>query len=83
MRYLVTVMMATESTTHSSGFASRGAVTLGDVRATFSSTRRTFSTVRRPRGMEDQAGNQADFVTLVSLVSNIYHDFGHDLIPVQ
>jgi serine/threonine protein kinase len=80
--------MSTSSTSQSASRSrgTQGTVNLREVRHAISGTRSTFTRVRTRRNdhpTAEQTGSQADFVTLVSLVCNIYQNSEHDLIPVQ
>jgi serine/threonine protein kinase len=78
--------MATKSTSRSTTSAFQGAVNLGDLRYSIASTRSTFTRLRTRRGIRkepDKAGTQADFITLVSLICNLYREYENDLIPIQ
>ncbi|KAK8093790.1 ankyrin [Apiospora hydei] len=65
---------------------SQGTTDLSDVRFSFLNSRRTFTNVRTRAGShrdEGHVGQQADFITLVSLICNIYREFGNDLVPLK
>lgn len=60
-------------------------VNLSDIGYSVSRTRATLSRLRPSCYPEDeaQAGPQADFITLVSLICTIYHDRENSLLPIQ
>ncbi|KAK8134685.1 hypothetical protein PG984_006697 [Apiospora sp. TS-2023a] len=67
-------------------FPSQGTASLSDVRFSFLNSRSTFTRVRTKTDSsrdETQVGKLADFTTLVSLICNIYREFGNDLVPLQ
>ncbi|KAF4953670.1 hypothetical protein FSARC_12355 [Fusarium sarcochroum] len=63
--------------------ASRGAVTLADIRSTFSNAWSAFTEVRSGHDETVPGIKKPDFVTLVALICDIYRQFGDDLIPIQ
>lgn len=63
-----------------------GSVNLGDLRSSVSHTRTTFTRRRLPHGQSQvlrEVGTQADFITLISIISILYREFDTDLTPIQ
>ncbi|KAK7948963.1 uncharacterized protein PG986_009849 [Apiospora aurea] len=78
--------MGSTSTFRDGIFSSQGTASLSDVRFSFLNSRSTFTRLRARATSgqdEDQVGRQPDFTTLVSLICNIYREFGNELIPLQ
>ena len=78
--------MSSEDTPRNVSPATQGPVNLGEIRHAISNARSTFTRVRTQRrnhvAIEETAA-QADFITLVSVICNIYRDSENSLIPMQ
>ena len=78
--------MSTASTSRKVSPGTQGTIHLGEIRHAITNTRSTFTRVRTQHSdhvIAERPGTQADFITLVSLICNIYRDSENDLIPVQ
>lgn len=78
--------MATSSNPRPSPGRIQGSANLADLRASINTTRSTFTRLRGTRRSGAESVDtelQPDFITLVSLVCNLYRNREQDLVPIQ
>jgi hypothetical protein len=66
-----------------STLAPQGSVNLSDFRYWGTNARNTFTRLRTNHKNVREKGPPADFITLISLISEVYRDYGDELAPVQ
>ncbi|KAK5637042.1 hypothetical protein RRF57_012754 [Xylaria bambusicola] len=70
-------------TTRSTGLASQATVNLADIRQNWSQTRSRFTKTRGAPSITLDNALAPDFITLISLISEIYRDYGDEMEPVR
>jgi serine/threonine protein kinase len=66
-----------------STFAPQGSVNLVDLRYSVSQTRTNFTRLRGKLEPNRDKGPEADFITLICLICEIYRNYGDELAPVR